>query len=83
MDILKDPETEAAADGDDGESDALYDDAVQVVIEAGQASVSFLQRKLGIGYGRAARMIDTMAARGIIGPSRGPNKPRDILVNSL
>jgi S-DNA-T family DNA segregation ATPase FtsK/SpoIIIE len=83
MDILKDPETEAAEDGDDGESDALYDDAVQVVIEAGQASVSFLQRKLGIGYGRAARMIDTMAARGIIGPSRGPNKPRDILVNSL
>lgn len=83
MDILKDPETENAGDDGDGESDVLYDDAVQVVVEAGQASVSFLQRKLGIGYGRAARIIDTMAARGIIGPSRGPNKPRDILVNSL
>ncbi len=83
MDILKDPESETGGDDGDGESDVLYDDAVQVVVEAGQASVSFLQRKLGIGYGRAARIIDTMAARGIIGPSRGPNKPRDILVNSL
>lgn len=83
MDILKDPDTESGGDDGDGESDVLYDDAVQVVVEAGQASVSFLQRKLGIGYGRAARIIDTMAARGIIGPSRGPNKPRDILVNSL
>ena len=83
MDILKDPETESGGDDSDGESDVLYDDAVQVVVEAGQASVSFLQRKLGIGYGRSARIIDTMAARGIIGPSRGPNKPRDILVNSL
>jgi S-DNA-T family DNA segregation ATPase FtsK/SpoIIIE len=83
MDILHDPETEASVGGDDAENDVLYDDAVQVVVEAGQASVSFIQRKLGVGYGRAARMIDTMAARGIVGPSRGPNKPREILVNQL
>ncbi|MBI5608508.1 MAG: DNA translocase FtsK 4TM domain-containing protein [Deltaproteobacteria bacterium] len=83
MDIRHDPEVEGSVGADDAESDALYDDAVQVVVEAGQASVSFLQRKLGVGYGRAARMIDTMAARGIVGPSRGPNKPREILINQI
>lgn len=83
MDILRDPELEASAiDSDDSELDALYDEAVQTVIEANQASVSFLQRKLGIGYGRSARMIDTMEKRGLVGPSRGPNKPREILVRS-
>ncbi len=79
MDILKDPEAEAEADEDDAAIDELYDDAVRVVVEAGQASVSFLQRKLAIGYGRAAKLIDKMERRGLVGPSRGPNKPREVL----
>ena len=84
MDILKDPEAEARADGDEaGEQDPLYDEAVQVVVDANQASVSFLQRKLGIGYGRSARIVDAMESAGVVGPSRGPNKPREILANHL
>jgi DNA segregation ATPase FtsK/SpoIIIE-like protein len=82
MDILRDPdEQSSASDMDDAEMDPLYDDAIQIVLESQQASVSFLQRKLGIGYGRSARIVDTMEARGIVGPSRGPNKPREILVH--
>jgi len=81
--ILRDPEVEAATDQDDAELDPLYDEAVRMAVDANQASVSFLQRKLGIGYGRSARIVDTMESRGIVGPSRGPNKPREILVNQL
>jgi S-DNA-T family DNA segregation ATPase FtsK/SpoIIIE len=83
MDILKDPEAEGSGAEEDGEADNLYDDAVQICVDANQASVSFLQRKLAIGYGRAAKIVDTMERRGIVGPSRGPNKPREILVNRL
>ena len=79
MSILADPEAEAAEIPDDEELDALFNEAVRVSVEADQASVSFLQRKLGIGYGRAARIVDHMEARGIVGPSRGPNKPREIM----
>jgi len=79
MSILADPEAEASDVPDDEELDALFNEAVRVSIEADQASVSFLQRKLGIGYGRAARIVDHMEARGIVGPSRGPNKPREIM----
>lgn len=83
MDILRDPEVESTASSmDDGELDPLYDEAVQIVLESAQASVSFLQRKLGIGYGRSARLVDTMESRGIVGPSRGPNKPREILAHA-
>ncbi len=78
MDILKDPEAETDDSEDDAAVDELYDDAVRVVLEAGQASVSFLQRKLAIGYGRAAKLIDKMERRGLVGPSRGPNKPREV-----
>ncbi len=83
MDILRDPEAEASGHEEDGEMDTLYDDAVRIAVEANQASVSFLQRKLGIGYGRSARIVDTMEKRGIVGPARGPNKPREILVHAL
>ena len=55
---------------------------MRIVIEAEQASVSFLQRKLGIGYGRSARIVDHMERRGIVGPQRGPNKPREILAGA-
>lgn len=58
--------------------DELYEDARQIVIETGKASTSFLQRKLGIGYARAARLIDILEERGIVGPGNG-SKPREVL----
>lgn len=61
------------------EKDEVYDQAVRVVLESGQASVSMVQRRLGVGYTRAARLIDMMEEEGIVGPYRGA-KPRDILV---
>ena len=59
----------------------MYDEAVQVVINAGQASVSLLQRRLRLGYGRAARILDVMEQEGIVGPIRGA-KPREILTRT-
>ena len=61
------------------EKDDLYDEAVRMVLETRQASVSVLQRRLGLGYARAARMIDMMESEGIVGQFQG-SKPRDILV---
>jgi S-DNA-T family DNA segregation ATPase FtsK/SpoIIIE len=61
------------------EEDDLYPRAVEIVREAGSASVSLLQRRLRIGYSRAARLIDLMEERGIVGPSEGANKPRPVL----
>jgi len=65
---------------DDGEKDELYDRAVETVLQSGQASASHLQRRLKLGYARAARIIDQMEGEGIIGPSEGA-KPREILVD--
>ncbi len=62
------------------EKDELYDEAVRVVMESNQASVSILQRRLRLGYTRAARIIDTMEQEGMIGPFEG-SKPRKILVD--
>ncbi len=61
------------------EKDELYDEAVKVVIEMQQASVSTLQRRLALGYSRAARIMDMMQEEGIVGPPRGA-KPREILI---
>jgi S-DNA-T family DNA segregation ATPase FtsK/SpoIIIE len=63
------------------DKDDLYEEAVRTVLESGQASVSMLQRRLGLGYARAARMIDMMESEGIVGQFQG-SKPREILVNS-
>src|ERR1700681_553183 len=60
--------------------DTLYQEAVRVVCEAGRASTSTLQRRLRIGYGRAARLIDLMEKDGIVGPPDG-TKPREVLKN--
>ena len=60
------------------EDDELYSEAKRTVIEAGRASTSYLQRKLGVGYARAARLMDILEERGIIGPSDGA-KPRTII----
>jgi S-DNA-T family DNA segregation ATPase FtsK/SpoIIIE len=61
-----------------GEEDPLYRDAVRVVLEMGKASTSTLQRRLRLGYGRAARILDVMQREGIIGPPDG-SKPREVL----
>jgi len=62
--------------------DDMWKDAVQAVIEARKASTSLLQRRLRIGYGRAARLIETMEEQGIISPADG-SRPRDVLVSSM
>ena len=63
---------------DDEDEDDLYDEAKQLVIEAGKASTSYIQRKLRVGYARAARLMDILEDRGVIGPADGA-KPREIL----
>ena len=74
-------ELEAAGNGEeefDGEQDPMFEDAVRVVVEMGKASTSTLQRRLKLGYGRAARILDMMQRDGIIGPPDGP-RPREVL----
>lgn len=61
-----------------GEDDPLMGQALDIVVQAGKASASYLQRKLKIGYNRAARLVEEMEMRGIVGPQQG-SKPRDIL----
>jgi S-DNA-T family DNA segregation ATPase FtsK/SpoIIIE len=68
--------------GGDSADDDMFRDAVRVVIENRKASTSLLQRKLRIGYGRAARLIEEMEEQGIIGQADG-SRPREVLVNSL
>ncbi len=63
-----------------GEKDELYDEAVRIIMESNQASVSILQRRLRLGYTRAARIIDTMEEEGLVGHFEG-SKPRKILVD--
>lgn len=67
--------------GQDADDD-MWKDAVNVVIEGGKASTSLLQRRLRIGYGRAARLIETMEEQGIVGPADG-SRPREVLVRSM
>lgn len=66
-----------SSESDEGEEDDLYEEARQVVINNSKASTSLLQRKLRIGYGRAARLIDLLEERGVVGPSDG-SKPREV-----
>ena len=68
---------DTSADGEDG--DELLPAAVEVVLETGQASVSMLQRRLKLGYSRAARLVDQMEERGYVGPFEG-SKPRQLLI---
>ena len=72
----------AAFDEESGDDeDDMYEEAKQVVIEAGKASTSYLQRKLRVGYSRAARLIDILEQRGVVGPADG-SKPRTIIDES-
>lgn len=66
------------ADDEDSEEDPLWEDALEIVRQHESASVSLLQRKLRIGYSRAARLLDVMEERGFVGPARG-NQPRPVL----
>ncbi|MBF0387470.1 MAG: DNA translocase FtsK [Candidatus Omnitrophica bacterium] len=71
----------AAGDGENsGEKDDIYEDAVRVIMQTRQASVSILQRRLSLGYGRAGRLLDAMERGGIVGPYCG-SKAREILVD--
>jgi S-DNA-T family DNA segregation ATPase FtsK/SpoIIIE len=71
------PEVDDSAGEQEEFMDELYDQAVQIVLEAKQASVSLLQRRMRIGYTRAARLIDSMEAKGVVGPYEG-SKPREV-----
>ncbi|HEX2832401.1 MAG TPA: DNA translocase FtsK [Thermoanaerobaculia bacterium] len=79
--ITKIEPEKSGADGVEYLEDPKYDDAVRVVLTTGQASASYLQRRLKLGYSRAARLIEIMEANGIVGPSQG-SKPREILVRA-
>lgn len=76
--VLKRPVSQA--EEEPGEKDILYNKALELILLTGQASASYLQRKLKLGYARAARIIDQMELEGILGPSEG-SKPREILVD--
>ena len=65
----------------DAEKDVLYDQAVQVVIDTKKASISGVQRRLKIGYNRAARMVEAMEAAGLVGPLES-NGSREILITT-
>ena len=69
-----------AFDGDGGDTDELLEEAKEIIINAGRASTSGLQRRLGVGYGRAAKILDILEEQGVIGPPNGA-KPREVLVS--
>ena len=68
------------ADAIEFEKDDLYDDASRIVVQSGQASISYLQRRLRIGFSRAARLVDMMEADGLVSPAAG-GKAREVLVS--
>lgn len=77
---LEDSSSGGSGYGDANEEDELYQDAVSLVLENDAASTSLLQRRMKIGYGRAARLLDLMEENGIVGPPRG-SKPREVVLN--
>jgi S-DNA-T family DNA segregation ATPase FtsK/SpoIIIE len=81
--ILKprDDDEAAEASEDDAEQDPMYDQAVQLVADTRRCSTSWLQRKLALGYNRAARIVETMERRGIVGPAHGA-KDREVLIQA-
>ena len=82
IEVKKEGEEEAeAGTGFNGNKDELYEKAIDVVVETQRGSLSMLQRALGIGYGRAARLVDFMAEDGYVGPYNG-SKSREVLLTS-
>lgn len=81
--ILKAPEGDAeggTGGGDDEPYDEFFDRAVEIVARTRKVSISEIQRKLGVGYNRAAKMVERMEKDGMIGPTQGANKPREVFV---
>jgi S-DNA-T family DNA segregation ATPase FtsK/SpoIIIE len=86
---LQEPEYEESIFSESGDgdlnyedvADELYDEAVNIVVQLGQASASMLQRRMRVGYTRAARLVDMMEERGIVGPAQG-SKPREVLARN-
>jgi len=78
--ITQDEKVATGADGIEFEKDDLYDEAARIIVSSGQASISYLQRRLRIGFSRAARLVDMMEMEGIVSPSVG-GKPREVLVD--
>lgn len=76
-------EGEAKVGGADAIGDEKYDEAVELVTRLGHASISLIQRHMRIGYNRAARIIEAMESEGLIGPSDGTSRPREVLARSL
>ena len=85
QEVMEHIERQADADSSSGgynaaeDEDELLPQAITIVVESGQASVSMLQRRLKLGYARAARLVDQMEQRGIVGPFEG-SKPRQVLI---
>ena len=77
--IIEDIDKSESIDLEDDDTDILFTDAVEIILNENSASISLLQRKLKIGYARAGRIIDQMEEKGIVGPSEG-SKPRKILI---
>ncbi len=77
--VLEGPEDERAGAAAGGDDDDMYDEAARLVVAERQASASFLQRRLRVGFSRAARLIDIMEREGLLGPPQG-SKPREVLV---
>jgi S-DNA-T family DNA segregation ATPase FtsK/SpoIIIE len=79
-DTITAEDEKSAAGGVEFEKDELYDEAARIVVSSGQVSISYLQRKLRIGFSRAARLVDMMEADGLVSPGTG-GKPREVLVD--
>jgi S-DNA-T family DNA segregation ATPase FtsK/SpoIIIE len=83
MDLLESPEEDDAEGGDEEDlSDEMYDMAVRLVTEHRQASISWLQRRLRVGYNRAARMIERMEREGVVAPAAGA-RPREVIARRI
>ena len=80
LSVVKAPKEESSGGGGAGDDlDPLFDDAARLVVSEGMGSASFLQRRMRVGFSRAARLIDMLADEGILGPPQG-SKPREVLV---
>jgi len=65
---------------DNRTNDDLYEDVKEAVIKAGKVSTSYIQRKLGVGYSRAAKLMEMLESNGVIGPAKG-SKPREVIIH--
>ncbi|MGK2907438.1 MAG: DNA translocase FtsK [Desulfuromonadales bacterium] len=81
--ILATPATTDSSGNGDDEYDEKWDEALAIISDTKQASISMLQRRLRLGYNRAARMIEKMEAEGIVGPSDGTSRPREVFISKI